>query len=370
LNTGGVADVTSLSCGSAGNCVAGGFYTGSSPAGGAFVVSEKNGTWGKAIKVPGVAALRRGAASSVNAVSCASAGNCSAGGSYSRNGDTQAFVVSESNGWWGTAIEVPGVAALNGGKNAAVGSVSCASAGNCAAAGEYHATDGAPLGFVVSEKNGWWGTAIKVPGSASLADINVYSLSCASAGNCAGAGWYGIGNSLGPLAVSEKNGTWHKAILVPGTEPSARNAAESVSCASAGNCAVGGDYAAEFNGPYQAFVDSENNGSWGKAIEVPGSVALNAGGNAGVLSVSCGSARSCAAGGYYTDGSSHQQAFVVNENNGVWGKAIEVPGSAALNAGGFAFVGPLSCTSAGYCAAAGYYTNSSGDNVPFLVSRT
>ena len=40
-------------------------------------------------------------------------------------------------------------------------------------------------------------------------------------------------------------------------------------------------------------------GSWGRAIEAPGLGALNMGGSAGVDSVSCGSAGSCAAGGYY-----------------------------------------------------------------------
>jgi len=60
-------------------------------------------------------------------------------------------------------------------------------------------------------------------------------------------------------------------------------------------------------------VASEQNGTWGKAIEVPGSGALNKGISAGVTSVSCRSAGSCAAGGLYTDGSGHIQAFVVSQ---------------------------------------------------------
>src|SRR5216683_2323264 len=47
-------------------------------------------------------------------------------------------------------------------------------------------------------------------------------------------------------------------------------------------------------------------GSWGRAIEVPGLGALDKGGypgagGAGVVSVSCGSAGNCAAGGSYLD---------------------------------------------------------------------
>ena len=52
--------------------------------------------------------------------------------------------------------------------------------------------------------------------------------------------------------------------------------------------------------------------------------------------MSCASAGNCSAGGYYTDSSGHLQAFVVSEVNGTWGTPMEVPGTAALNQGGYA----------------------------------
>ena len=54
-------------------------------------------------------------------------------------------------------------------------------------------------------------------------------------------------------------------------------------------------------------------GAWGNAEEVPGTATLNAGGNADVLSVSCGAPGNCAAGGFYADSSHRQQAFVVSQ---------------------------------------------------------
>ena len=71
-------------------------------------------------------------------MSCGSASGCAAGGDYA-DGDShdQGFVAVERDGRWGTAIEVPGLGALNEGGNAAVSSVSCASAGNCTAGGDY-----------------------------------------------------------------------------------------------------------------------------------------------------------------------------------------------------------------------------------------
>ena len=53
-------------------------------------------------------------------------------------------------------------------------------------------------------------------------------------------------------------------------------------------------------------------GSWGRAIEVPGLAALNTG-DADVSEVSCAPAGSCAAGGYYRDHRGHYQGFVVSQ---------------------------------------------------------
>src|SRR5690242_16865878 len=101
----------------------------SGPAGGVAVPPA--GLCGRAVEVPGLSALATGPGAEVNSVSCASAGNCAAGGDYTdRGGHDQGFVVGERNGRWGAAIEVPGLAALNVGGFAQVMSVSCGSAGN------------------------------------------------------------------------------------------------------------------------------------------------------------------------------------------------------------------------------------------------
>ena len=110
LNAGGNAAVTSISCPSTGNCAAGGYFTDSNGHQQAFVITEKNGTWGKAGRVAGK--LNTGGHAQVNALSCASEGNCVAVGQYFRyvapNVSTQAFEVTEKNGTWSLAAEVPG----------------------------------------------------------------------------------------------------------------------------------------------------------------------------------------------------------------------------------------------------------------------
>ena len=387
INGTGVA-LISLSCASAGNCSAGGDYAVSPSNDQAFVIGEKNGTWGKAEKV---LINGTGVGLSLTPLSCASAGNCSAGGEYVDPSNlTQAFVVGERNGTWGNAEEVPGTAALNKRGYASVNDLSCASASNCSAVGYY--TDGSnptqafPAGdtqaFVVGERNGTWGNAEEVPGTAALntgGHAVATSVSCASAGNCDVGGFYTDGSGHQQVFVAgERNGTWGKAEEVPGTAAlntggschggACVDAQVGVSCASAGNCSAGGSYT-DGSGHQQAFVAGERNGTWGKAEEVPGTAALNKGGDA-YVGVSCASVGNCSAGGSYTDGSGHQQAFVAGERNGTWGKAEEVPGTAALNKGGDAETIDVSCASVGNCSASGYYTDGSGLQQAFVVNET
>ncbi len=299
LDQGGHAEVLQVSCGSAGNCAAGGFYHDRHGHGQGFVASERNGTWRRAITVPGLGALRKGTAARVLSVSCSPRGGCAAGGFYGDgHGHQQGFVTSERNGVWGQAAGATGLGTLNAGGNAQVDSVSCGSPGNCAAGGNY--TDGSNRrqGFVASEQNGVWGQAIEVPG---LGDLN----------------------ASGAAIVS-------------------------VSCGSPGNCLAGGSYI-DGEGDGQGFVASERNGVWGQAAGVPGLGALNTGGDASVSSVSCASPGGCAAGGEYR-GSRGELGFVAVEENGVWGQAIEVPGLAALAGPHDSGVSSVSCGSPGNCA--------------------
>jgi hypothetical protein len=379
LNAGGFAAVTSVSCATAGNCGAAGYYVDGAGDLQTFVATETNGVWGTAEKVPGLTSLNGGGVPTAVSVSCAAAGNCTAGGSYEDgSGHFQAFVVTEANGTWGKAKQVPGTAALNAGGFAAVKSVSCGAAGDCSAGGDYTDSAGHYQAFVVTQASGVWGKAKEVPGTAALnagGSAGVNSMSCAAAGDCSAGGiyWDGAGN-FQAFVVTQASGIWGKAKEVPGTatlNAGGRAAVSSVSCASAGNCSAGGSYD-DSGGATQAFVVTQANGIWGKAKEVPGTAALNVGLDAAVNSVSCASAGNCSAGGNYQGGPSGNQAFVVTQANGIWGKAEEVPGTAALNVGGDAAVSSVSCATAGNCSAGGFYLTGSGGSgnlQAFVVTR-
>jgi hypothetical protein len=124
----GEGGVSTVSCPSAGNCVAGGGGNGfgftASPA---WVVSQHDGRWGAPVAIPGTNDV-----GIIYSVSCSSAGNCTAVGDAYKS-----LVVSEKHGRWGKPGQVPGLAALNKGGSGSAGLVSCPLAGRCTAAGAY-----------------------------------------------------------------------------------------------------------------------------------------------------------------------------------------------------------------------------------------
>jgi hypothetical protein len=365
-----------VSCGSSGNCEVGGDYIGPRDGVFAFVASERNGVWAKAISVPGLGALNTGRDEELTSLSCSPGGdNCTAGGSYevgsgsSRGFD--AYVVSERNGRWGKATPVPG---LNPSQFARIRSVSCASAGNCSGGGSL----GGQQGFLVSEKNGTWGKAIVVPGLSALNTGNeaeVDHVSCATVGNCvAGGSYFDTQDNELVWVASEKNGTWGNATTVPGLNALAAGGFaddQALSCTTPGNCAASGTYQGSVAGNFQGWVASEKTGTWGSAIEVPNLGTLNTGGNVQVVLVSCAAPGNCAAGGSFAltdEEGGDTGAFVATEVKGAWGKATAVPGLSALNTGS-SVVDALTCAPAGPCVVGGSYVDHSNHIRGFVISQ-
>jgi hypothetical protein len=381
LNVRNNAQVASISCTTSGNCSAGGYFWGSTSNPGAFVVDEVNGVWGNAIEVPGITALAVNVNSAAtNAISCSSPGNCAAGGTYSYGVIRgQAFVVDEVNGVWGNAIEVPGTNTLNTSTYAMVNAISCSSPGNCSAGGFYSYTYYSTEDFVVNEVDGTWGNVVSLDAS------NVNTISCSSPGNCTIGGEDETdirnhdGSFLTQASVStEIDGTWSPAIDIPGSatlNSGGIASVNSVSCTGTGECSAVGQYENNhsvnptYDGTFQAFVANEVDGNWVKVVEAPRSGVLNRGGNAVLNSVSCASPGNCSAGGEYQSNKTTGQALVIDEVNGTWKAAEEVPHASVLNTGGQATVNAVSCSSPGNCSAGGFYLDHSGKREAFVVNQ-
>jgi hypothetical protein len=375
LSSGG-AEATTVSCHSAGNCTAGGTVFRGGGAEGVFVSSEQQGRWGTPKQIPGLAALNTGHDAELARVSCASAGNCVAAGTYFDSAGRTDFVAIQRNWQWGSAEEIPGLAALNHDGDASVESVYCVAPGSCAVGGSYLDDNDVFQAFVVTLSSWNWGTAIEVPGTAALnvggmAQVN--AVSCAKPGDCSAGGYYRPTKvTTTAFVVTEQDGSWGSAVKVPGI--AALNAGGSaalsaLSCGSAGDCGAGGSYL-DASGHRQAFLVTQRSGHWNTATEARATGALNAGGSAGLSAISCPSPGNCAAGGTYEPTSNHVQLFLITESKGAWGKAIAMPGILTRNKGTSTQVFSLRCSSAGNCAAGGYYENAAFRQFAYVITES
>jgi hypothetical protein len=358
--------IEQLSCASAGNCTAFGIFQTAGGPQTPFAVTEKGGKW----QLPQALVTGNTANYLVFAVSCASPGNCAAGGSAP--GPSQvysAFVITQVNGKWGPVTDLVGTANPAATDFTTTTAISCSAPGRCTAGGQYTDEAGLVQGWVSDEQpNGTWAPRLRTAANLNAGKATVTGVSCASPGNCAVVGWYtDSSNVTRAFTADKRGGVWFGAQPVPGPLTAGTATLASVSCDAPGDCVAGGSYKAATGN--EAFVVREKNFTWGTATELPGTGALNKGGDARVTSVSCRAPGSCSAGGHYTDAAHHQQAFVAAQHAGLWAKAVEVPGLGPLNAGGKAEVTSLSCASAGNCAAGGDYFPSANAEDAFVVSE-
>ena len=369
---GGVQGVRlgTVSCSSAGNCGAGGAYD--QPAGfnlreQGLVVTERGGAWGKAMAVPDLAALNAGHDASVGLMSCRSAGSCTAAGRYTAGGDrAQVFVVSEKDGTWGQAEPIPGLA-LPGRSGAFASALSCGSPGDCTIGGDYATRTGTDA-FAATQTDGTWSPVQTFPAIAAISKFaSIDTLSCQPDGDCTGTGTYRAGGRQHVFAVSRTAGTWGAPALIPGSDALPGAAGDILSCPSPGNCTVSGGYFSKHG--LRPFVATEKNGTWGQAGPLPGIAALNAGPQVHLNGLVCFPAGACtAAGDYLIQHKKHTVAaiFVTAEKNGTWGKPLRMPGS-LVNLGTNIDLTALSCGAPGDCSAGGTYGPYAV--LPFLVTQ-
>lgn len=236
-------------------------------------MNETDGAWERGVEaVPPANAWAQQPRVGLHSVSCSSAGECVAVGVYLTYDSEGSFstwpglLLTESNGSW-----QPGVAQRGVGPPTSVPfvdylpSVSCAFPGECVAASYYA---GSPLWEAVPllaiESEGEWQDGLQGPLPAGTSFAGLASISCPTAGNCAAVG---AGRGARGLLLSESGGSWS---VSEATLPADAAADPSVglswlSCPSAGNCAVVGQYVSASG--RQGLLLNESGGTWGTGVQ-------------------------------------------------------------------------------------------------------
>ena len=108
-------------------------------------------------------------------------------------GTGQGMLLTEISGVWASGRKATLPAGAGTDPEAGIGSVSCTAAGNCSAAGGYTDTSNSDQGLMLTQTAGTWGPGRKAGlpvGAATSPVVELSSVSCFSAGNCAAVGEY------------------------------------------------------------------------------------------------------------------------------------------------------------------------------------
>jgi hypothetical protein len=309
--------LTGMSCVTAAFCAAVGSYTTGSGATFGFGATWNGSSWSSQIpQNPAGAAF-----ASLAGVSCGSATECEAGGDFSPNASRRPQLTL-AEAWNGGSWSLQQAAAAPGAVANALASVSCApgASGFCEAVGSHTGRSGVSTVPLAEERNG---SRWKIQKSASAADgsTSLTGVSCVSASFCEAVGGSG---TAGGAEV------WNGRSWAP--QPVPGGPLTSVSCTSPAFClAAGGD----------GHVDMWNGTSWSSIVTGTGFTSLT--------SVSCTSPSACEAIGSSPSGDQAERW------NGTTWRAQATPTPAGGNA---LALQAVSCAGAKYCEAVGSYFGS------------
>lgn len=360
----------SASCSSPGNCAAVGYSFTYAPgvASQAIVVGEINGHWGKVTLLdPDLTPANRG---SLSSVSCESAGNCVAVGSYIAGVGSSAYesplLATETNGVWDNGV-MPS-------ENGFLTAVSCSSSGNCTAVGFI----GNSTASITMTGGVWGPVVdvpVTNGQGTPITGLVFTSIDCPAPLQCAAVGGFEPGDTTGfgdpSFVASLVDGTWTAqgevgAALTPAGHSSSLL---SVACSSVGNCAAVGyaDYKPNVFTPDPIPMGvTETNGVWGQGVELAHALNTKHWGELG--GISCVPNGKCVAAGYYYGNSKFWTELGVSETNGSWSA-----GSAIAPVVSEAYPGnetwEVSCVTSGQCFARLILSHRSNMYTPLITIR-
>jgi hypothetical protein len=363
-----LAGLWDVSCRPA-TCAAAGYYTDSAGAAQVLLLTGHGSAWTAArAPLPAGAAPDPGTqVPTVTSVACRSASACVAVGDYTdSSGHLQGLLLSGYGSAW-TASQAPLPAGAAANPDAVLSHVACPSAAGCVATGYY--TGGPPAkskhGLVLTGHGSAW-TAIPAPlppGAGPTASAGLWDVTCPSVTVCVAAGFYGRHG----LLLTGHGSTWSatKAPLPAGAAASSRAGLYEVTCAAPTACVAAGSYNV---GPHtgDGLLLTGYGSSW-SATEAPLPAGAAARPDPDITSVSCGSATTCVAAGYYAGPAGHEQGLLLARHGSSW-TARPAPLPAGAGTGSSGYLNGVSCGSATACVAAGYYADAAGNEQALLLS--
>jgi hypothetical protein len=248
--------------------------------------------------------------------------------------------------------------------------MACPSITVCVAAGSYYDSSGHAQGLLLTGSGTSW-TATEAPlpaGASATLGPTIDALACPSTTVCVAAGsYYDSSGQIQGLLLTGSGTAWTatEAPLPANAAASPGATITSVACPSTTECVAVGGYT-DTSGGGQGLLLTGAGTSWTPAdAPVPANAA--AGPRAYIFSVACPSTDKCAAAGEYTDSSGNNQGLLVTRTGTSWAATeASLPAGAAASPG--AVLLSVACSSATVCIAAGSYYDSSETSQGLLLT--
>lgn len=348
------------------------------PSAGSCIVAGQVGDGGFATTISGNAWEPEMIASSGNyqgiglsAASCPQSGRCVVAGQYQ---DTEsdhwlgvAFTAGSPGSWEMSRIPLPDDA--GSASNIDIDSLDCPAAGECAAVGDFWTGTEQETAMVATLSSGAW-TAAEVPlppdavGAGGVDQGVLFAVSCSAPGSCVAVGRYHRADGLyRGLIETLRNGTW-SAAEAPAVSDADQAGLRGVDCSAAGSCTAVGESSSG------AVIETLASGTWRVAL-APLPAGVPAGSGASLYAVACPTPGACVAvGAYFTNdasGNSTDHPIIVTLSNGHWSSAAApLPSDATTTSGNGVSLDRVACTKTGDCVAVGDYSTATGFEKPFI----
>jgi hypothetical protein len=284
--------------------------------------------------------------SDLSGVSCASASDCEAVGGVESYPSAAERVLAEA--WNGSTWTEQAVPSPAGATDAYLYAVSCASAEDCIAVGDYEVRQGPFRPFAEQWDGGTW-TLQPMPEPAGSTDLS--GVSCASATSCMAVGNWESGSGVTKTLAEYWDGsTW--TILVTLSPSRSDSNLQAVSCPAAGDCTAVGSH---YKGRYLTLAEHWNGTAW--SVEpTPNSSRTT---DNFLNGVSCSSTAVCTAvGATLPPGPNGPEVPLAERWSGGQWKLQPIPSPANTK---FDFLDGVWCASATACTAVGQHDTANGN---------
>jgi hypothetical protein len=274
-------------------------------------------------------------------VTCTSPSDCWAVGYYTNDNKFYETLIEHWNGTSWSIVDSPNAAAIVSVLNA----VTCASASDCWGVGYYY--DGTNSQTLIEHWDGITWSIVTSPNTSTIQDNSLSDVTCASVSNCWAVGSYVNDSFHDQTLIEHWNGTSWSIVTSPNSSATEFNELTGVSCTSPANCwAVGTIIPA---GASKALIEHWDGASW-SIVPSPSTGTLQSNYLNGIT---CSRKAECwAVGYYYSDNAGNYQTLIEHVNGSSW-SIVPSPNTGPTEN----YLNGVTCATASDCWTVGYYYN-------------